>query len=90
MDNRFYDLWEILAYFIPEDTPTLLKERDKQAEALSRAGVEWAAKVLRKEDMQIYVYRLLLEWARILNPGRRLSCELDSCEICVTYMYRLM
>lgn len=78
MDNRFYDLYKILAYFIPESTDgtdenrqQLFEERDKQAEALGRAGAEWAAKVLRKEDMQLYVYRLLLEWGRVLDPGRQ-------------------
>lgn len=70
MDNRFYDLFKILNYFIPEGNPQLFKERDKQAEEVGRAGAEWAARVLRKEDMQLYVYRLLLEWGRVLDPGR--------------------
>lgn len=33
-------------------------------------GREWAERVLRKEDMLAYVYRLLLEYARISDPDR--------------------
>jgi hypothetical protein len=31
---------------------------------IADAGREWSKKVLRKEDMQIYMFRLLLEMAR--------------------------
>lgn len=33
-------------------------------------GKAWAEKVLRKEDMHIYMYRLLLEYARICDDDR--------------------
>lgn len=35
-------------------------------------GKAWAEKVLRHEDMQIYTYRLLLEYARISDDNRDL------------------
>lgn len=61
MDNTFVDLWSILEYFF---------QRDATAETIGAAGREWAEKVLRKEDMLVYVYRLLLEYARVSHPNR--------------------
>ncbi|KAF1849632.1 glycosyltransferase family 90 protein [Cucurbitaria berberidis CBS 394.84] len=43
---------------------------DAAAREIAEGGQEWAAKVLRKEDMLIYVYRLLLEYARIVDDKR--------------------
>lgn len=43
---------------------------DRQAQKIAEAGQQWANKVLRKEDMMVYLYRLLLEYARIVD-GRR-------------------
>lgn len=40
------------------------------ARKIATAGKEWADKVLRSEDMLIYVYRLLLEYARIMDDKR--------------------
>lgn len=34
------------------------------------AGKKWARKVPRKEDMLVYMLRLLLEYARICNDER--------------------
>lgn len=31
---------------------------------------QWAEKVLRKEDMQVYMFRLLLEWGRLTDDRR--------------------
>jgi hypothetical protein len=62
MDNRFDDYYGILEYFIGARS---LPSHDAKAEEIATAGKEWAARVLRKEDMQIYVLRLLLEYARV-------------------------
>ncbi|KOS16787.1 Beta-1 [Escovopsis weberi] len=40
------------------------------AERMARQGREWAGKALRREDMQIYMFRLLLEWGRIVDDDR--------------------
>ena len=37
---------------------------------MADAGKEWAEQVLRREDMQIYVMRLLLEYARVCDEKR--------------------
>ena len=43
---------------------------DRDAERIAIAGMDWANRVLRREDMQIYVYRLLLEFARVCDDSR--------------------
>ena len=43
---------------------------DGEAEKIAVAGQEWANRVLRPEDMQIYVLRVLLEYARVTNDNR--------------------
>jgi hypothetical protein len=67
MDNRFGDWWGILEYFVEGVRG---EGRDAAAERIAMAGREWAGKVLRKEDMQVYVLRLLLEYARVSGEGR--------------------
>lgn len=39
-------------------------------ERIAEAGREWAGRVLRKEDMEIYMFRLLLEWGRLTDDRR--------------------
>jgi hypothetical protein len=41
-----------------------------EGERIAEEGREWAGKVLRKEDMEIYMFRLLLEWGRVVNDRR--------------------
>ncbi|KAF2139484.1 glycosyltransferase family 90 protein [Aplosporella prunicola CBS 121167] len=62
MDNTFIDFYGILDYFL---------QRDHAAKHIATNGQEWAQQVLRKEDMQIYMYRLILEWARICSDDRQ-------------------
>ena len=40
------------------------------AKNIAMSGHDWAQRVLRKEDMQVYVYRLLLEYARLVDDNR--------------------
>jgi hypothetical protein len=71
MDNRFMDFWGIMEYFLGYRGENVkIEGHDKQAEKIAMAGQEWANKVLRKEDMQIYVLRLLLEYARLSDDRR--------------------
>jgi hypothetical protein len=44
--------------------------RNDTAKKIAEASREWAKKVLRREDVLVYVYRLLLEYARILDDRR--------------------
>ncbi|KAK6840809.1 Beta-1-2-xylosyltransferase 1 [Apiospora arundinis] len=68
MDARFGDYYGILEYFMGYGDK--VKAHDAEAEKIATAGKEWAEKVLRKEDMQVYVLRLLLEYARVSDDRR--------------------
>ena len=71
MDNRFMDFYGIMEYFLGyESENTKIKGHDAAAEKIAMAGQAWANKVLRQEDMQIYVFRLLLEYARLGHDNR--------------------
>jgi hypothetical protein len=68
MDNRFLDYYGIMEYFIGygDKAPS----HEAQGKRIAMDGKAWAEKVLRKEDMQIYVFRLLLEYARLSDERR--------------------
>ncbi|RDW84821.1 hypothetical protein BP6252_02411 [Coleophoma cylindrospora] len=73
MDNRFLDFWGIMQYFLGyEGEKTRIESHDAEAQKIANAGQIWANRVLRKEDMQIYVLRLLLEYARLSDERREL------------------
>ncbi|KAH8645510.1 hypothetical protein BX600DRAFT_391192 [Xylariales sp. PMI_506] len=63
IDVRLGDLQRVLSYFGG-------REGDAQAQKIAMDGSEWAKKALRKEDMQVYMFRLLLEWGRIIDDQR--------------------
>ncbi len=65
MDGRFGDWWGILGYFTARGG-----KGDRVAEGIAMGGREWAGKVLRREDMAVYVLRLLLEYARVGDDDR--------------------
>lgn len=67
MDNRFGDWFGIMEYFIGFNGEN---KHDLAGEKIATEGKEWADKVLRKEDMQIYVLRVLLEYARVTDDDR--------------------
>ncbi|KAK3487198.1 hypothetical protein B0T13DRAFT_118425 [Neurospora crassa] len=70
MDNRYSDWFGIMEYFVGYGDK--VKGHDQVAEAIAMAGKEWADKALRKEDMQVYVLRLLLEYARLSADDREI------------------
>lgn len=54
----------------PTAKPRRKAPHDAAARRIAEEGHEWAEKVLRREDMLIYTYRLLLEYARIAADRR--------------------
>ncbi|KAI1296042.1 glycosyltransferase family 90 protein [Xylaria venustula] len=68
MDNRFGDFYGIMEYFLGYGK--IRPDHDDAAKKIAMDGKAWAESVLRKEDMQIYVLRLLLEYARIADDRR--------------------
>lgn len=69
MDNTFADIYGIMEYFIGNEKVGLAGH-DEVAEKIASEGKTWTERVLRKEDMQIYVFRLLLEYARLSDDSR--------------------
>jgi hypothetical protein len=69
MDNTFIDIYGIMEYFIGNKDMGV-EGHDEQAKDIAIGGKKWAEKVLRREDMQIYVFRLLLEYARLCDDER--------------------
>ena len=49
---------------------SVMKGNLKAGEEIAEAGRKWAGRVLRKEDMEIFMFRLLLEWGRLTDDRR--------------------
>ncbi|KAI1149002.1 hypothetical protein F4825DRAFT_432070 [Nemania diffusa] len=62
LDLRLVDFWPAVSYFGGAGAG--------DAQEIAEAGRRWAEKALRKEDMQVYMFRLLLEWGRIIDDER--------------------
>jgi len=62
LDNTFQDIYGIMDYF--------LSGRDEAARRIAEEGRAWANMVLRREDMVLYIWRVLLEYARICSDDR--------------------
>lgn len=52
---------------------TSTKAGQKLAERIANQGSEWMGQAVRKVDMTVYTYRLLLELARLQDPAREAS-----------------
>ncbi|KAJ6443077.1 glycosyltransferase family 90 protein [Purpureocillium lavendulum] len=77
IDVRYHALHTTLSYFTgTEDRPkingrdTALRGRISDAEWISQQGQRWAAKALDSKDMELYLFRLLLEWGRLIDDRR--------------------
>ncbi|PSS13111.1 glycosyltransferase family 90 protein [Amorphotheca resinae ATCC 22711] len=90
LDNRFDELYSILTYFIGLGSPSdagkegvpYVQRHDFEGRKLGQQGREWASKVLRPEDIEIYTFRLLLEYARVIDDNRdRIGYSGDGSEL---------
>jgi len=75
LDVRGHGLWATLAYFAGfEGTvrgrQVKVEGNEREGARIAEKGREWANQVLRKEDMEIYFFRLLLEWGRLTDDDR--------------------
>ncbi|KAK6852271.1 hypothetical protein PG995_012396 [Apiospora arundinis] len=64
LDVRLREVGRVLGYLGGT------RSGDVEAERIATEGREWAEKAMRKEDMSVYMFRLLLEWGRILDDRR--------------------
>ncbi|KAH0530048.1 hypothetical protein TsFJ059_004723 [Trichoderma semiorbis] len=77
IDPRYQALHTTFAYFSgTESRPkvngreTSLQARQADAEWIVQQGQRWVTKALREKDMEIYLFRLLLEWGRLIDDLR--------------------
>lgn len=80
MDNRFTDLYALMTYFIGIGPPATKKglpssgpnvpRHDFEAEVIAAQSRQWAHLAMRDEDLDIYLYLLLLEYGRIIDDNR--------------------
>ncbi|KAL2205812.1 hypothetical protein CC79DRAFT_1357838 [Sarocladium strictum] len=65
VDVRFgQGFWQIVEYLAGGGNG------DVTAKEVAEQGRQWASQALRKEDMRVYMFRLLLEWGRIVDDDR--------------------
>ncbi|EEP81827.1 conserved hypothetical protein [Uncinocarpus reesii 1704] len=77
-DLRLHDFYSTLAYFAGAKEideagkvkKVIMKPHDGEGEWIAEEGRRWAEKAIRKEDMEIYMFRLLLEWGRLTDDRR--------------------
>lgn len=67
VDISFRDLWSVMAYFLPFGSR---HGHDEQGRNIALAGQQWSDSVLRREDMLLYMHRVLLEYARLCSDDR--------------------
>lgn len=70
LDVSLSGLWDVV-WLVSKKL--IVKQGDSKvplAEQIAMDGHEWAARALRKEDMQVYMFRLLLEWGRLVDDDR--------------------
>ncbi|KAK4105671.1 glycosyltransferase family 90 protein [Parathielavia hyrcaniae] len=79
VDLRFHALHGTLAYFVGMQTRdgrklngrhVDMEGRPKDGKWIAEEGKRWAGRVLRREDIEVYLFRLLLEWGRVVDDNR--------------------
>lgn len=82
VDVRLHALHGTLAYFVGlqprgggekllggRKVP-VMEGRGEDARWIAEEGRRWVGKVVRREDAEVYLFRLLLEWGRVVDEGR--------------------
>lgn len=71
MSPEYQEWWGLLQYFLGYDDKKMKVPRhDEMGEKIGKQGSDWAARAWRKEDLLVYFYRLILEYARICADDR--------------------
>ncbi|KAI5478587.1 glycosyltransferase family 90 protein [Pseudohyphozyma bogoriensis] len=70
VSQDYSDLYNILAFFDGGLGQDREGNHDELAAEIARASKEWAEKHWRMIDTKAYLFRLLLEYARLLQPDR--------------------
>jgi len=64
------DLYDILTFFRGDPSRGGLGSHDELAKAIGERGGRWSREFWRWEDMVAYVWRMMLEYARVVGEGR--------------------
>ncbi|KAL8292275.1 hypothetical protein RQP46_001741 [Phenoliferia psychrophenolica] len=75
VSTDYSDLWVIQAFFRGDRHGA--GAHDRLAESIANEGKEWAETSWRLVDMQVYMYRLLIEYDRIMNRDDRVQTNMD-------------
>ncbi|KAL2199083.1 glycosyltransferase family 90 protein [Corynascus similis CBS 632.67] len=79
VDLRYHALHGTLTYFfglLKRDGRTLngrevvMEARQDDAKWIAEEGRRWAERAIRRADIEIYLFRLLLEWGRVIDDNR--------------------
>jgi len=77
IDLRYHALQSTLAYFTGLKGRGTINGRDPEMDAavddaawIAEQGRKWAERAVRREDAEVYLFRLLLEWGRIIDDRR--------------------
>ncbi|ETS74806.1 hypothetical protein PFICI_13290 [Pestalotiopsis fici W106-1] len=77
IDLRYHGLHSTLAYFVGLKGKGKINGHDQVLEGsvqdarwIAEQGRKWAETAIRREDMEVYLFRLLLEWGRIVSNDR--------------------
>lgn len=85
LDIRYDDLYSVVTYLLgyqSEDLDVQIRSHQDEAKQMARQGREWATKILRRDDMEIYMFRLLLEYGRVIDDNRdRIGYSGDGSEL---------
>lgn len=80
IDLRYHGLHSTLAYFEGlkgkgkiNGRESTMESKTADARWIAEQGKKWAGKAVRREDMEVYMFRLLLEWGRVTSEGRDTS-----------------
>ncbi|KAJ7178854.1 glycosyl transferase family 90-domain-containing protein [Mycena crocata] len=68
IQNSYADLLDALVFF--RGDPAGKGAHDDMARRIAAAGREWSRRHWRKEDLVAYMYRLFLEYARVMSTDR--------------------
>lgn len=68
VQNDLSDLFDSLVFF--RGDPTGTNAHDDMARKIAYAGRAWSKKFWRKEDLTAYMFRLFLEYARVMSTER--------------------
>ncbi|TGZ80496.1 hypothetical protein EX30DRAFT_396219 [Ascodesmis nigricans] len=67
LDNTFEEFYSLMVFFLRGPG---WRGADEEAARMAEQGREWAGRVLRREDIEVYMLRLMLEYARLLDDER--------------------